>query len=385
MFKAVLTLLVMLTAVCGADAKEILVGVELPLTGTYARAGRGTLEGISLGVDMFNRKNPKYPVKLATVDDESSPAKAVAAVEKLTAQGVVAIAGGYGSNLTGPASEAANKVRIVYLTSGGTSSELAARGLKYFFRTNGIVGYSKGLEGLFSEMGIKSASMIYSTKDATSDLARMVEKDLRARGLKVAMHSFDPNISDFKPIINKIKVQDRSELIVMFGYENDYVGIIRAAKVLKPPTVKAMVGVWSLATPKMAADFPDLMPNVFGAAMLSYPVNYKNAEGREFAEAFKKQYKKEPDYLAQYGYVQAQILCEAINRAAEKGTLANGGLAAELRKTNRNTLIGKVAFDQTGDNPYFLQRMGQHQNGKIVIVWPKEEKTGAVKFPAVPW
>ena len=51
----------------------------------------------------------------------------------------------------------------------------------------------------------------------------------------------------------------RPDVILMAGYENDYVGILRAARVLKP-AVKAMVGVWSLATPKMAAEFPDLMP-----------------------------------------------------------------------------------------------------------------------------
>jgi branched-chain amino acid transport system substrate-binding protein len=82
----------------------------------------------------------------------------------------------------------------------------------------------------------------------------------------VTAHAFDPAISDFKPIINKIKLQDKPEVIAMIGYENDYVGILRAARVLKP-AVKAMVGVWSLATPKMAADFPDLVPNVYGTAV----------------------------------------------------------------------------------------------------------------------
>lgn len=384
--KAALAVMVYLTmGLSGADARELQVGVELPLTGSLARAGNATLEGITVGVQMFNRKHHKHTIKLASVDDESSPAKAVAAVEKLASQGVVALAGGYGSNLTGPASEAANKAGLVYLTAGGTASELTARGLKYFFRTNGTLGYAKGMTGLFSDMGIKSVSMVYSTKEATSDLAQMVGKALADKRIKVTMHSFDPAITDFKPIINKIKLQDRSEVIAMFGYENDYVGIIRAAKVLRPSSVKAMVGVWSLATPKMAADFPDLMPNVYGAAMLSYPVDYSNPEGKAFADEYRRTYKKDPDYLAQYGYVQAQILCEAIKRADEKGTLAKGGLADELRRTNRDTLIGRVTFDETGDNPNFLQKMGQHQNGKIVIVWPKNQSTGRMNFPALPW
>src|SRR3546814_2428243 len=94
------------------------------------------------------------------------------------------------------------------------------------------------------------------------------------------MHPFDPGISDFKPIVNKVRLRDKSEVILMVGYENDYVGILRAAKVLKPD-VKAMVGVWSLATPKMAADFPDLMPKVYGTALLPYPATFKTEERSE--------------------------------------------------------------------------------------------------------
>lgn len=384
--QAMLTVLFVLTVgLSGVDAKEFLVGVELPLTGPLARVGKANFEGITVGVRMFNQKHPRHTIKLISMDDESSPAKAIAAVEKLASQGVLAITGGYGSHLVGPASSTAEKAGIAYLTSGGAASELTTRGLKYFFRTNNTEGYAKGMVGLVSDLGVKSVSMVYSTKDATSDLAGRVNKALGAKGIKVTMHSFDPAITDFKPIINKIKIQDRSELIAMFGYENDYVGIIRAAKVLKPATVKAIVGGWSLATSKMAADFPDLMPNVYGGAMLSYPVDFRNAEGKAFAEEFRKLYKKDPEYMALYGYIQAQILCEAIKRADEKGILVRGGLVEEVRKTNRDTLIGRLTFDETGDTPNYLQKMGQHQNGKIVIVWPREHANGKKNFPAVPW
>jgi len=56
-----------------------------------------------------------------------------------------------------------------------------------------------------------------------------------------------------------------------------------------------------------------------------------------------------------------------------------------MRKTDRDTLIGRVQFSAEGDNPNFTQRMGQHQSGKIVIVWPKDAATGKMIFPGVPW
>ena len=365
-------------------AEDILVGVEIPLTGTLARVGSGMQEGIMVAADVFNKTNSKHKIKIITVDNESAPAKAIAAVEKLASEGVVAITGGYGSNNIAPASDAANKLGLVYITSGGVDDSLVTSGNKNFFRINNTAGYRKALVGLLSDLKVKSVSVIYSTKAATADLAKDLKKNLTTQGVKVVTHAFDPAITDFKPIINKIKLLDKPEVIAMVGYENDYVGILRAARVLKP-NVKAMVGVWSLATPKMAADFPELMPNVYGTAVLPFPTQFKTAAGQSFADTYQKLYKKEPDYLGQFGYVQSMLLFDAIARSADKGTLKKNGIAEEMRKTNSETLIGKVQFNANGDNPNFSHRMGQHQDGKIVIVWPKEDATGKANFPAVPW
>ena len=87
-----------------AQAEDLPVGVEIPLTGSLARVGSGMLEGITVAAEVFNSKNPKNKIKLITIDDESAPAKAIAAVEKLSGQGVLAITGGYGSNNIAPAS-----------------------------------------------------------------------------------------------------------------------------------------------------------------------------------------------------------------------------------------------------------------------------------------
>lgn len=367
-----------------ARAEEFAVGIEVPLSGALARVGTGMQEGITVAADVFNRKNGKHRIKLITIDNESSPAKAVAAVEKLASQGVVAIDGGYGSNNIGPASDAANKAGLVYVTSGGVDEALTQRGFRTFFRINNTAGYSKAMLGLLADMGAKNVSIVYLTKEATSDLAKDVEKALVGKGTKVTMHAFDPSVTDFKPIINKIKLQDKPDVIAMVGYENDYVGILRAAKVLKPD-VKAMVGVWSLATTKMADDFPDLMGNVYGTALLPFPAEFTTPDGRDFAETYKKLYGKEPDYLGQFGYVQSQLLFEAIVRAFDAGTLKSGGIAAEMRKTNRDTLIGRVQFDDKGDNLNFSHRMGQHQGKQIAVVWPKEYASAKMNFPGVPW
>lgn len=368
----------------GTFAAEIKIGSEIPLSGNLARVGAGMNEGIQVAAELFNKNNGKHTVKVLTVDDESSPAKAVAAVEKLAADGVVAFTGGYGSNIIGPASEAAEKLGKVYITSGGVATELTKRGLKTFFRINNSDGYARALLGMYADRGIKSVSVIYSTKEATEEVAKMLEKEWKATGVKVTLHAFDPSTTDFKPIVHKIKLQDRPEAIAMIGYENDYVGILRAAKVLKPE-IKTISGVWSLATAKMWQEFPDLMEGVSGTSTLSYPAEFNTPEAKEFAETYQRLYNKAPDYLGVFGYVQSKLLFDAAARAQDAGSIDKGGIAEELRKSNAQTVLGLVRFDANGDNPEFTHRMGQHQNGKVALVWPADAATAKMNFPAVPW
>jgi branched-chain amino acid transport system substrate-binding protein len=372
-------------AFASADAREFNLGTQIPLTGSLARVGSATNEGIAVAVEIFNREHKgKHSVKRTIIDDESSPAKAVAAIEQMAGQ-VDAFSGGYGSNIIGPASEAAARLGKVYITSGGVARALVDRKLKTFFRINNGEGYAKAMIGLIGDMNIKSVSMVHSTKEATTDVANQVAEGLKAKGIKVTVHPFDPAITDFKPILHKIRLQDRPDVLAMIGYENDYVGILRAGQVLKPD-VKAVVGVWSLATEQMAKEFPDLTEYVYGTSTLPYPPKFDTPAAKKFAEVYKELYGKSSDYLGVFGYVQTTLLLDAMLRAEEAGTLDKpGGLAEELRKTDAKTLIGRVKFDEGGDNPAFTHRMGQHQKDEVVLVWPADEATGKMIYPAKPW
>lgn len=368
-----------------AGAREFKIGTHMPLTGNLARVGISMWQGIQIAGELFNTsQHGRHLVKLTVVDDESNPAKSVAAVEQL-GPNVDAFTGGFGSNLVGPASETASRLGKVYVTGGAVAKEIVERGLKNFFRVNNNEGYAKAIDGVASDIGAKSISVLYSTKDATTDLAQQVEKLASKRGVKVTLHAFDSTTADFKPIVNKVKLQDRPDMIMMSGYENDYVGILRAAQILKPD-VKLMVGVFGLATEQMNKDFHDLVQNVAGTAVLSYPPIFKTADGKLFSEAFKQKFGKYPDYNSVYSYVAAQVLFAALAKVGDNDNFSKPGvLADEVRKTDRETLLGHVKFDERGDNPDFVQRIAQHQGNQIVLISPKSEATGAAKIPGRPW
>jgi branched-chain amino acid transport system substrate-binding protein len=367
-----------------ANAAEYEVGEVISLTGVNARGGTGMHEGMKVAESVFNQRSGTIQIKIRTIDDESSPAKAVAAVDRLAANNVVAITGGATSDIVGPAATAADKLGLPFMTSGGTSSEFLTQGFHSFFRINNTNGYVKAMAGLLETMQTKKLAIVYSTKKSTSEMARMMQQLMAEKGVTVTMHPFEATTVDFKPIINKIRLKDRPDAINMIGYENDYVGILRAARVLKPQ-VNAMVGAWQIATSKMYQDFPDLVEKTYGTEMLPVPVTFNRPDGQAFEAAFRELYPHEPDYLSQYGYVQAMLLFEAIERAAATGTLDKGGIAQQLRSTEVDTIIGQVRFNQQGDNEEFMQNIGQHQKGKIAIVWPASAETGPMQYPGTPW
>jgi len=369
----------------GAQAETFVIGEHTPLTGKLARVGNGSHNGVVTGLKVLNDKyKGVHSFELKTIDDERNPAKAVSAVEKVASECVIAFSGGYASGIIGPASEAANKANIPYITFGGVAEALSQRGHEGFFRINSADGYGKALVSLTEEMGLKNISIIYNNKEATLKMAEYIEKQVAPKGIKVTMHEYDANVKDFKSIVNKVKLRDRPDGIMMVGYESEYVGILRAAKLLKP-NVKAIMGAWSLATGKMAKEFPDLMENVYGTAMLPFPVSFTSEKQQLFYNAYKANFKDEPSYLEQFGYVQTRLLGEAIVRAYDKGQVNLTGIATELRKTDEETISGRVRFDEHGDNPEFVQRIGQHQKGKIPLVWPATSKSGDKVFPGTPW
>lgn len=374
----------LLNAISVSSAEEYIVGAHLPLTGAFARAGQAYSQGMKVAEYLHNLNSPTK-VRLDIIDDESAATKAVTAVEKFTSSGAVAIIGGYASNIIGPASEVSERYGVTYMTAGAVSEELTKRGLKTFFRVNNNGGYARAVNTMLDEIKpTKVAILINTRSDAPSLLAKSVTADLKEKSIDFVEYPFDTSTTNFQPLLNRIRLRDKPDVILMIVYENDYIGILRAAKLIKPD-VKAMVGTWSVATTQMQNDFPDLMDNVIGCALVAFPISFNGQEGKDFQNRYKEMVGKDVDYQSVYGYVQAKLVFDAIDRLAQKGAFDRKLLAEELRAEEVDSLIGKIKFDDTGENIYFSLRMAQHQGKELPIVSPADVATKPIILPARPW
>lgn len=367
-----------------SSAEDYTVGVHLPLTGAFARAGQAYREGIMVAERLHNLDS-QTKVKLDIVDDESTATKAITAVEKFASSGDAAIIGGYASSIIGPASEVSDRYGVTYMTAGAVSEELTKKGLKTFFRINNNGGYARAVNGILDDLKPTKVAIFVNTRsDAPSLLAKSVGDHLKLQNIEFVEYPFDASTTNFQPLINRMRLRDKPDVILMVVYENDYIGILRAAKLIKPD-VKAMVGTWSIATIKMQEDFPDLMDKVIGCAQISFPASFNDEEGKKFEKAYKEINGKDVDYQAVYGYVQAKLVFDAIDRLVKKGSFDRKLLADEMRAEEVDSLIGKVKFDETGENIHFSLRMAQHQGKELPIVAPSDVATKPIILPARPW
>ncbi len=361
----------------------IWLGAHAPLTGSLARHGNEQMKGIRLGAEMFGKRHG-VKVAVSAYDDESDPQKAVAAVEKLAGvEKVSAIVGGYGSNLVGPASEAAERYDTPYLTTGAVDTKLSARGFRNFFRLNDMPGYAAAQSGAIRDLfRAGRVGILYNSVSSTAEIAGTVKGQLERAGIAVPVFErFEKGTTNYKPLLLKVK-DARCDVLLVEGYFPDYVGTIKDARILNLP-VKAYVGVWGIGTPDFVREMGPMSEHIYGTSIWetgTAPAAAR-AEEAEFVAAYKARFREEPSYIAMLGYLSAQYMLEAVRR----GGRAPAGTRAALRSLDVVGPLGRVAFDAKGDPKHFTAVLFQTRNGTQVVVYPPDRASGAIRYPAVPW
>jgi branched-chain amino acid transport system substrate-binding protein len=370
-----------------AAAPPVRLGVHAPETGSLAKHGIEQVKGIRVAAEEFEKRRG-VKVELVVYDDESQPQKAVAAVEKLAGiDKVNGLVGGYGSNLVGPASEAAERYDTPYMTTGAVDTKLTAKGFKNFFRPNYMPGYATAqamtIRDLFKA---KKVAILFNSLSATTEIAEAVKGQLVAGGVAVPVfEKFEKGTTNYKPLLLKVK-DAGCEVLLVEGYFPDYVGTIKDARILALP-VKAYVGAWGIGTPEFIRELGPMSEYVYGTSIweMGTAPQAARAEEAQFIAAYRARFKEDPSYIAMLGYLSAEYMLDAIVKGAGSGGYSFAGTRQALRAMDAVTPIGRVAFDERGDPRYFSAVLFQTRGGKQVVVYPRDRAGGTATYPAVPW
>ena len=399
----VLVLVVLGLPAADAQPKEFKVGVALSLSGIFSRDAALFKETYDLWAETVNKaggikvKGTGYPVRITYYDDESNPQKGAQLVERLATQDKVdIILPGFGSSIALAASAVTEKYKYPYVSGAASANPIFERGFKYVFAT---------LNKTFEE--VEGAAKVFTLAQPKPTRAAVIGSDhlfgkLAAEGFKkflgemgieiVHFEIFPLDLSDYNSLLLKVKRQN-PDLLLVGGLYNHALRVMKAAKEVDfapkgiafsyGPTVPAFLNEFGkdadgvIAASEWLPSFPFKDP-VFGSA-------------QQFTEAIEKKYGHPPDYVqaaAAGGLVAQQVAIETLGLTPPLDEKKREALMEQLHKQDVMTLYGQVKFGPDGGIVQKPPIAVQIQNGKFVLVYPKEvggAQAGKLIYPLAPW
>ena len=324
---------------------DITIGLAGPMTGKQAIFGEQMKRGAEQAVAEINAaggvNGEKLVLRLA--DDACDPKQAVTAANQLVSAGVKYVVGHYCSGSAIPASKVYMDENILFISPAATNPKLTDDAKDIVFRTCGRDD-KQGI--VIGDYLVKhyAGKKIAIAQDATAygrGLADEVKKALNAAGIQeVLFETYTPGERDYSALISKLK-QAGAQVLFLGGYHTEAGLIARQLKEQKSPIPifggDALVTdeLWSIAGP--AAE---------GMMMTFGPDPRNRAEAKPALEALRKS-KFEPEGYTLYTYAAVQVLAEGVKHAG-KGADASK-IAAAIRQTPTETVMGKLGFDDKGD------------------------------------
>lgn len=231
--KMMLALVAIALLAAPAIADTIKVGVQAPITGSYANEGQGIDNGARLLAEQLNAKGGVLgkQIEVITCDDQGTAMAAAICAKDLVNKGVKLVVGSY----TSTCAEAAQKTYFkagVLQTSDGTADSLTEKGYWTFLRNS----FPNSAEAEFVAkylVEVKKYQRIVVLSDFSTyadGLANAAEAAIKKLGGNVVSRDkIKADSQNFTPVLTNIKSKN-PDAIFFAGYYSDG-GQLRAQQV----------------------------------------------------------------------------------------------------------------------------------------------------------
>jgi branched-chain amino acid transport system substrate-binding protein len=364
LLKLILPLL-LLTVGCAKPQDEILIGEFGSLTGGTATFGQSTHEGIKMAVEELNASGGLLgkQVRVITEDDQSKPEEAKTAVLKLIKQNkVIALLGEVASSRSLAAAPEAQKSKIPMISPASTNPKVTEVG-DFIFRACFVDSFQGEAMARFARETLKF-DKVAVLKDIKNDysvgLADFFEKTFAASGGEIVeIQSYSEGDIDFRAQLTAIKNKNPQAIFVP-GYYTEVGLIARQARELGIAAVLLGGDGWD--SPKTV----EIGGHTVNESYFSnhYAADDPNTTIQAFIEKYRKKTGATPDAMAVLGYDSANLLFNAMQRAASTDPVKI-----------RDALAATVDFPGISGNI----SMDQNRNAKKRLVILKIED-GKIKF-----
>jgi branched-chain amino acid transport system substrate-binding protein len=386
-------------------ADEFKIGVITSLSGDLATGGSVTKRGYDLWAKAVNAQGgieisgKKYSVRLVYGDDQSQPAQAASAAERLAAQEKVdAVLGPYASGTTIAAAPVLEKYKVPMITGSAESPLIWKQKFRYTFGTIPPVNFTgaaviKVLAAL--PQGPKTA-VIYGTNDTFSKAtAEAFQATAEQVGIKVLRFNILPQKQDMTPLMSAAKVLN-PDLVAFGGHDEELINLVKVLTQLNF-TPKALLMHYGVTEPAFIQALGKNANQVMGAAVWSSTIQTKGTIGwpttKNYYDAALAEYPKDPpDYTQAASSAAGLVFQAALGQLAIAPPLdeaARTKLVEILEKIDLQTFYGRVKFATEGDyyhsNAGLTPLMIQITDGKEAVVAPPDSAQAKLVYPLTPW
>lgn len=329
-----------------AQAENIRVGFNVPLTGFAAADGESARNGAELAVEQINSAGGINgdKIELVIYDDQASPEEAVPIAQKLVEQdGVVAGISGSYSGPTRAAATIFQEAGIPYLSAYAIHPDITRAG-DFVFRTS-FVGEVQGRAGaklMGENLGLKRVAVITLQNDFGKSLTAGFKEVAADFGIEI-ISEYEYAISDrqFGPIVSKVKADD-PDAIYASGYfftAGPLVSQLRAGGILVP-----IIGQEGYDSQK----FIEIAGAAAEGTIITTSLDRDSdvSETRDFIAAFEDKAGRKVDMVAASAHTAVKVLAAALARS---GASDRNALRDAIAATKLSASTGEISFNALGE------------------------------------
>lgn len=335
-----------------ASGDSIVVGSNFELTGNHAQYGSNAAKGFRLAIKEANDAGGVggKQIKIVEADSKSEAAESVNAATKLISDDkVVALVGpAVTANVIAESQVAAdNKVAVIAPAATNPDVTVENGAVKPFiFRSCFIDPQQSEVMAEFAAKDLNAKTAVLyldSSSDYSKSLGKIFKEKFEAAGGQILMEeAFLAKDQDFKAALTKIKTAGADVIFVPAYYEE--VGkIVKQARELGIEATMLGTDGWD----------DSKVVDIAGANALNntfFCTHYfeGDADVQDFLNAYKTEYKEDPNVFAALGYDSGKMLVDAIQR---------GGSDSQKIRDNIETIkdlkvgTGVITMDAATHNP----------------------------------
>jgi branched-chain amino acid transport system substrate-binding protein len=377
---AMLASFLIATSVAAANAKDkVKVGFIGPLTGGNSAIGLGGRNSVDLAVRLRNADaNAKYDYDLVVLDDECKPNVAVQVATKMAAdRNIVAAVTHYCSTAAIAAIDIYHKFGLPIVVWGAVLPDITYRN-KYaeVHRVNGMmINQNEANTELVSKLGYKTFAVIHDTTDYGKGHNQYFSQALASKGGRiVGTFGVTADQQDFTAELTRIKALNPE--VIYFAGLTPIAVRIRAQ--MDKLGVKAVFDGGSGIVSD--AYIHGLGPLAEGSlAFLEGAPTEKLPGGKFFMEKYTAQkYEGPPEVYGAFAYAAMDLILNAIEKVGPDRKKVIGEMA---HVKDRDSIVGKITFDDHGQNIVAVVTRYVVQDGKFVEWEDSEYASGKRELP----